>query len=246
MTDSSTGAPLEGASVTAQTGTEATSQAIHRAVTDSTGAYTLSDLDAGDYQVSARMNGYQLKTQTATVGNDPVTLDFPLDPGNGLTIQATDGTSGMPLGGLVALAFGTGGTIAYQGSVTLDSTGTGQVPSLPPGRYAVYLFSSGYAPHSLPNVTVPSPTIPVTLTPGGRIEARASAADARTDRGRLRRHRAALARPSRRRRHGRAARLGLATRASRAPTRSSFRPEALRPPTRSPSSRARPTQLALP
>jgi large repetitive protein len=176
VTDSSTGAPLEGATVTAQTGTEATSQALHRAVTDSTGAYTLSDLDAGDYQVSARMNGYQLKTQTATVGNDPVTLDFPLDPGNGLTIQATDGTSGMPLGGLVALAFGTGGTIAYQGSVTLDATGTGQVPSLPPGRYAVYLFSSGYAPHSLPNVTVPSPTIPVALTPGGRIEARASAA----------------------------------------------------------------------
>jgi large repetitive protein len=176
VTDSSTGAPLEGAAVTAQTGTEATSQALHRTVTDSTGAYTLSDLDAGDYQVSARMNGYQLKTQTATVSNDPVTLDFPLDPGNGLTIQATDGTSGMPLGGLVALAFGTGGTIAYQGSVTLDATGTGQIPSLPPGRYAVYLFSSGYAPHSLPNVSVPSPTIPVALTPGGRIEARASSA----------------------------------------------------------------------
>jgi len=175
VTDSSTGAPLEGASVTAQTGVESTSQAIHRTVTDSTGAYTLSDLDPGAYQVSARKDGYQLKALTANVGNDPATLDFALDPGNGLSIQATDGISGMPLGGMVALVYGAGGTIAYQGSVTLDSSGMGQIPSLPPGRYSVYLFSSGYAPHSLPNVTVPSATVPVSLTPGGRVEARSSA-----------------------------------------------------------------------
>jgi len=72
--------------------------------------------------------------------------------------------------------YAAGGSIAYQGSVTLDPTGLGQIPSLPPGRYAVYLFSSGYAPHALPNVTVPSPTVPVSLTPGGRVEARSSAA----------------------------------------------------------------------
>jgi protocatechuate 3,4-dioxygenase beta subunit len=176
VTDSSTGAPLEGASVTAQTGSESTAQAIHRTVTDSTGMYMLSDLDAGDYQVSARKDGYQLKTQAATVGSDAATLDFGLDPGNGLSIQATDGTSGMPLGGLFALVYGSGGTIAYQGSVTLDSSGMGQIPSLPPGKYAVYLFSSGYAPRSLPNVSVPSATVPVSLTPGGRVEARSSAA----------------------------------------------------------------------
>jgi protocatechuate 3,4-dioxygenase beta subunit len=176
VTDSSTGAPLEGASVTAQTGSESTAQAIHRTVTDSTGMYTLSDLDPGDFQISARKDGYQLKTQATTIGNDAATLDFALDPGSGLPIQATDGTSGMPLGGLFALVYGAGGTIAYQGSVTLDSSGLGQIPSLPPGKYAVYLFSSGYAPRSLPSVSIPSSTLPVSLTPGGRVEARSSAA----------------------------------------------------------------------
>jgi 5-hydroxyisourate hydrolase-like protein (transthyretin family) len=172
--DSASGQPLEGASIVAQTGAEATSQSIQRTTTDSTGAYTLSGFDPGNYQVSARKDGYQLKTQSATVGADPATLDFALDAGSGLTIQASDGLSGMPLGGIMALAFGAGGAVAYQGTVSLDSAGNGQIPSLPPGRYAVYLFSSGYAPQALASVYVPSAPVRVTLTPGGRVEARAS------------------------------------------------------------------------
>jgi protocatechuate 3,4-dioxygenase beta subunit len=175
VTDSSSGAPLEGASVQAETGSESTAQSVHRTVTDSTGAYTLSGLDSGTYQVSARKDGYQLKTLPATVGSDPANLDFALDPGAGLSIRATDGVSGMPLGGLIALAFGAGGTIAFQGSVALDGTGAGQIPSLPPGRYALYVFSAGYASRAFPSVTVPSAPVTVTLTPGGSVQARATA-----------------------------------------------------------------------
>jgi hypothetical protein len=175
VTDTATGQPLEGASVSAQTGVESTAQGIQRTTTDSSGSYTISGLDPGDYQVSARKDGYQLKTQTITVGADAGSLDFALDGGLGLTIQASDGLTGMPLGGVTALAFGAGGAIAYQGTVALDATGTGQVPSLPAGSYAIYLFSSGYAPQSLPNVTVPSAPQRVTLTPGGSVQARASA-----------------------------------------------------------------------
>ena len=178
VTDSASGAPLDGATVQAQTGVEATSQAIKRATTDSTGAYSLSGLDPGDYQVSARKDGYQLKTQPLTLGGDPATLDLALDPGAGLSILAGDGLTGMPLGGIVAIAFGAGGTIAFQGSVALDATGAGQVPSLPPGQYAVYFFSSGYAGRAMPSVTVPSAPVRVTLTPGGSVQARASAATA--------------------------------------------------------------------
>ncbi|HTY42350.1 MAG TPA: carboxypeptidase regulatory-like domain-containing protein [Thermoanaerobaculia bacterium] len=178
VTDSASGAPLEGATVQAQTGAEATSQAIKRATTDSTGAYSLSGLDPGDYQVSARKDGYQLKTQALTLGGDPATLDLALDPGAGLSILAGDGLTGMPLGGIIAIAFGAGGTIAFQGSVALDATGAGQIPSLPPGQYAVYFFSSGYAGRAMPSVTVPSAPVRVTLTPGGSVQARASAATA--------------------------------------------------------------------
>lgn len=175
VTDSSTGAPLEGASVQAETGAESTAQSLHRTVTDSTGAYSLSGLDPGAYQVSARKDGYQLKTLPATVGGDAVPLDFALDPGSGLSIRAADGLTGMPLGGLIALAFGAGGTVAFQGSVALDGTGAGQIPSLPPGQYALYVFSSGYAPRAWASVTVPSAPVSVTLTPGGSVQARATA-----------------------------------------------------------------------
>ncbi len=175
VTDTASGQPLEGAAVSAQTGVESTSQGIQRTTTDSSGSYTISGLDPGDYQVSARKDGYQLKTQTITVGADAASLDFALDGGLGLTIQANDGLTGMPLGGVTALAFGAGGAIAYQGTVALDATGTGQIPSLPAGQYAIYLFSSGYAPQALPNATVPSAPQRVAFTPGGSVQARASA-----------------------------------------------------------------------
>jgi Carboxypeptidase regulatory-like domain len=175
VTDSSTGAPLEGASVQAETGAESTAQSLHRTVTDSTGAYAITGLDAGTYQVSARKDGYQLKTLPATVGSDAASLDFALDPGSGLSIRAVDGLTGMPLGGLIALAFGAGGTVAFQGSVALDNTGTGQIPSLPPGQYSLYVFSGGYASRAWPSVTVPSAPVSVSLTPGGSVQARATA-----------------------------------------------------------------------
>ena len=59
-----------------------------------------------------------------------------------------DGLTGMPLGGVNALAFAGTGTVAFQGTVSLDSTGSGEIPSLAPGRYAIFIFSAGYAPRS--------------------------------------------------------------------------------------------------
>jgi hypothetical protein len=56
--------------------------------------------------------------------------------------------------------------------VSLDSTGRGEIASLAPGVYAVYVFSSGYSPRSFPSVQVPSNMLPVSLTPGGRVEMR--------------------------------------------------------------------------
>ncbi|HYT32109.1 MAG TPA: hypothetical protein VEO37_05905, partial [Thermoanaerobaculia bacterium] len=39
-------------------------------------------------------------------------------------------------------------------------------------RYAISFFAWGYAPRTLPAVGVPSPALPVALTPGGRVEIR--------------------------------------------------------------------------
>jgi protocatechuate 3,4-dioxygenase beta subunit len=174
VTDSASGKPVDGASIQLETGTEAQSASVKRAVTDSNGYYTVADLEGGSYQVTARKAGYQLKVQTASLDSQSAEVDFALDPGSGVAIQVTDGVTGIPLGGVSALAFGSTGGIAFQGAVSLDATGTGEIPSLAPGQYSVYVFSAGYAPRAMSPLSVPSGTVPVAMTPGGRVEARAS------------------------------------------------------------------------
>lgn len=174
VTDSASGKPVDGASIQLETGTEAQSASVKRAVTDSNGYYTVADLEGGSYQVTARKAGYQLKVQTASLDSQSAEVDFALDPGSGVSIQVTDGVTGIPLGGVSALAFSSTGGIAFQGAVSLDATGTGEIPSLAPGQYAVYVFSAGYAPRAMSSLSVPSGTVPVAMTPGGRVEARAS------------------------------------------------------------------------
>ena len=56
--------------------------------------------------------------------------------------------------------------------MSLDSEGDGEISSLAPGSYSLYLFSGGYAPRSLPALSVPSPKLNLSMTPGGRVEVR--------------------------------------------------------------------------
>jgi len=70
------------------------------------------------------------------------------------------------------IAYGGGGAIAFSGTVSLDSTGLGEITSLAPGAYAFYIFSNGYSPRSFTSVQVPTSILPVVLTPGGRVEVR--------------------------------------------------------------------------
>jgi protocatechuate 3,4-dioxygenase beta subunit len=177
VTDASTGMPLEGAEVQSETGEETQSFAVKRTGTDSTGAYSIIDVDPGTYRVTARKSAYRLKTQTATVGTDAATLDFALTKGSGLSIRVGDGQTGIPLAGVQALAIASDGTVAFQGRVSLDAGGAGEVPSLADGRYAIYFFSDGYAPRSLPAVDVPQPApVSIAMTPGGTVEARGAVA----------------------------------------------------------------------
>ena len=92
--------------------------------------------------------------------------------GEGIALEARDGIFATPLRGLFVRAIDGSGQAAFAGSVSLDSEGRGEVPSLKPGVYEVRAESSGYAPVSLPGVAVPSRTVTLTLTPGGSLEIR--------------------------------------------------------------------------
>ena len=169
VVEDGSGTPIEGAVIQVETGRETSTVAMKSATTDSSGNYSIDGVDPGTYQVTARKAGYQLKTQTATVASDPAQTNFSLTKGSGIAIQVSDGMTGFPLHGVTAVAFGTGGSLAFTGSVSLDSNGKGEISSLSSGRYTIYFFSDGYASKCLPAVDSPSPGVGVVMTPGGSV-----------------------------------------------------------------------------
>ena len=171
VTDAASNEPLEGAFVQAETGRERTGVPARYTETDSRGFYSLDGVDSGNYQITARKEGYQLKTLPVSVASDPAELNVSLTRGAGFTIRASDGLTGLPLQSLTVLAYAASGSLAFTGNVSLDAEGKGEVSSLAPGTYALYVFSQGYASRSY-RVTVPSPTLSIALTPGGRVEIR--------------------------------------------------------------------------
>jgi protocatechuate 3,4-dioxygenase beta subunit len=171
VTDSGSNEPIEGASVQAESGAEAGPYSIKRATTDSRGFYLIDNVDPGNYQVSARKEGYQLKTQPVSVSGSAAEVNLSLARGDGLAVRAVDGLTGLPLSWLVVLAYSSSGTVAFSGGVPLDAEGRGEIPSLTPGQYTLSLSAAGYAQRSFP-VQVPSGTLAITLTPGGRLDIR--------------------------------------------------------------------------
>ena len=62
------------------------------------------------------------------------------------------------------------GSAVFNGSVDLDADGYGEIPSLRAGAYQMRIDAPGYAPVSIPSLTIPAPTVAVSLTPSGSIQ----------------------------------------------------------------------------
>jgi protocatechuate 3,4-dioxygenase beta subunit len=174
VTETGSGEPLDNVTVQAQLQspsgpTGGRSFTMKTAVSDSTGAYTIDDVDSGSYQVTARRSQYQAKTQTLAVGGDSTSLDFGLQRGEGISVRLGDGLTGSPLRGATVAAVAGDGTVAYQGFISLDSTGKGEISSLAPGQYVVHFFTDGYASRTAV-MNAPSALVSIGLTPGGRVE----------------------------------------------------------------------------
>jgi protocatechuate 3,4-dioxygenase beta subunit len=144
---------------------------VSMATTDSSGRFAFEDLDPGSYRVSFQKAAYQVETRQLTAAEES-DLRVEMRRGEGIALEARDGIFATPLRGLFVRAVDGSGQAAYAGSVSLDSEGRGEVPSLKPGVYEVRAESSGYAPVSLPGVAVPSRTLTLVLTPGGSLEIR--------------------------------------------------------------------------
>ena len=145
------------------------------ASTDSSGRFTFEDMEPKRYRVTFQKPAYQVETKELTAAEES-DLRVELRRGEGIAIEAKDGIFATPLRGLFVRVADGSGTAVFSGSVSLDSDGRGEVPSLRPGTNEVRAESSGYAPISLPGVSVPSRTLNLLLTPGGSLEIQAGPA----------------------------------------------------------------------
>jgi protocatechuate 3,4-dioxygenase beta subunit len=174
VVEASSKLPLSDALVQLESRDESGSAFARMSPSDSNGRFAIEDLDPKSYTLTVRKAGYLFeKRQVAAAeqGTDELVLE--LTRGEGIGVQARDGIFGFPLQDLTARALDAQRTPVFMGGVPLDSEGRGEIPSLKPGRYSLFLDASGYAPVSL-DVQVPSPTLAVALTPGGHLEVHTS------------------------------------------------------------------------
>lgn len=145
---------------------------VSMASTDSSGRFAFEDMEPRGYRVTFQKPAYELETRELQAAEQS-DLRIELKRGDGIAIEAKDGIFATPLRGLfVRVADGSGAAV-FSGSVSLDSEGRGEVPSLRPGSYELRAESSGYAPVTLSGVAVPSRTLALLLTPGGSLEIQA-------------------------------------------------------------------------
>ncbi|HEY3351224.1 MAG TPA: carboxypeptidase regulatory-like domain-containing protein [Thermoanaerobaculia bacterium] len=140
--------------------------------TDSTGRFQFTDIAPQAYTLNASKPDYQYDKRAITAADDGSSenLAVELARGQGIEIQARDGLAGVPMRSVsVRVLDGTKAAV-YAGTISLDSNGAGEITSLKPGGYSLFVNASGYATVYVASVSVPSRALAVTLTPGGSAD----------------------------------------------------------------------------
>lgn len=172
VVESGTKRPLADANVTA-TAADATGGpgGIRMGITtDSNGRFALEGLDTKSYTVTVQKADYLFEKRDVAAqeqGSDDLVIE--LTRGQGIGIQVKDGLSGIALRSVFVRVSDTAKHPVFSDTVSLDGDGNGEVPSLPPGVYALWLDADGYAPRTVDSVSVPSSAVPVVMTPGGTV-----------------------------------------------------------------------------
>jgi large repetitive protein len=165
--------PLADAAVSFSGGSVSAGSLMSAFTTDSNGHFSVEDLESKVYTLTVRKTDYLFEKRDVTAaesGTDQITIE--LTRGEGIGIQARDGLYNIPLRGLLVRVLDGQKSTVFMGSIALDSEGRGDIPSLKPGLYSLLANASGYAPVSVDSISVPSPAVPIALTPGGSLEIR--------------------------------------------------------------------------
>lgn len=152
VTDASNGTPLSGATITTQPATSA-------ATTNAQGAYTISNVTAGAYTVTASRTGYA--PNSAAVGVSvglSATANLVLTPLPGsVTGVVSDAVTGAPLSGATVT------TQPPTSTVTTNAQGVFTIGGVPAGAYTVTATRASYSPNSTAAVVAPGQTATANL-----------------------------------------------------------------------------------
>jgi uncharacterized protein (DUF2141 family) len=158
VTDSATGAPIRGAMITAC----ASNMCGGRAITDSTGTYTILNLAAGNYIVVAHARMYRSQRYPDTVavvtGQTTPNINFvltgytpppPPNPGS-ISGVVTDSATGLPIAGANVMARDR--RIVRRAITGTDGSYT--ITNLRAGAYRVMANKQGYQPNMYPDPVI--------------------------------------------------------------------------------------------
>lgn len=173
VTDAQSRQPLADATVDLGAAPAAGGGGVQRtATTDSNGFFSFVDLTPQTYTLSARKPDFQFEKRDVTAAEDGSSenLAIALTRGEGIAIRVRDGLYNVPLRGVVVRVLDAARAPVFTGSISLDTQGAGEIPSLKPGRYALFVDASGYAAVLVDGVSVPAQEVPIALTPGGNVD----------------------------------------------------------------------------
>ena len=174
VTDVDTKQPLSDASVSIAAAGGTGSVPMQRmTTTDSNGHFQFTDIVPQAYTLNAQKTDYQFDKRNLTAADDGTSenVSIELAHGSGIGIVVRDGLYNVPMRSVMARALDGIGSAVFTGAIALDTTGAGEIPSLKPGSYSVFVNASGYATVFLQSVSAPSQQpVPISLTPGGSAD----------------------------------------------------------------------------
>jgi len=137
------------------------------ASTDANGGFTLENIAAGTYQLTADKAGYGHDARQLTIGTSaPDDVQFQLSASDGITIQAVDARDNTPLTVNVVRVVDSQGNVLPSQSGLFSSNETVKL-ALSPGVYTVTVMARNYASQTI-SMTSPSNQT-VRFSPGGTI-----------------------------------------------------------------------------
>jgi 5-hydroxyisourate hydrolase-like protein (transthyretin family) len=136
--------------------------------TDADGRFTIENVAAGTYQITADKSGYGHDSRQITIGDSsPDEVQLQLSPGDGITIRAVDTRDNTPLTVNVLRVVDAQGNELPSSSGFFGNSSETVKLALAPGVYTVTVVARNYASQTL-SMSSPSQQV-VRFSPGGTI-----------------------------------------------------------------------------